>query len=163
MPFDHSDTYPADPDAVLAVLTDEDFLREAAAAVGGRVQDVGVERVDGLVTTTVRLLAPTLGIPSVFTRFVGAEVPVTDRRTWRLDGGAPLHGELDVSAQIMGRAAELRGERTLAAEPAGTRSTVTGEARVDAPLVGRQAESAVRELALVVLRREGEVLRRRLR
>jgi hypothetical protein len=162
VPFDHTDTYPADPRAVLAVLTDEDFLREAAEAVGGRVRDVAVERVDGVVTTTVQLVAPTLGIPAVFARFVGSEVPVTDRRTWRLDGGPPLHGALDVSARIMGRTAGLRGDRTLAADPAGTRSSVTGEARVDAPVVGRQAESAVRELAFVVLRREGEVLRRRL-
>ena len=42
----------------------------------------------------------------------------------------------------------------------GTRSTVTGEAEVDAPVVGRQAEAAVRELAMVVLRREDDVLRR---
>ena len=34
------------------------------------------------------------------------------------------------------------------------------EAAVDAPLVGRQAEGAVRQLALVVLRREDDVLRR---
>ena len=39
-------------------------------------------------------------------------------------------------------------------------TTVTGEAEVDAPLVGRQAEAAVRELAMVVLRREDDVLRR---
>jgi hypothetical protein len=40
---------------------------------------------------------------------------------------------------------------------------VTGDARVDAPLIGRQAEAAVRDLVTqVVLRREHEVLLRRL-
>jgi hypothetical protein len=33
---------------------------------------------------------------------------------------------------------------------------------VDAPVVGRQAESAVAQLVAVVLRREAELLRRRL-
>ena len=56
----------------------------------------------------------------------------------------------------------MTGERRLLAVPEGTRSTVTGDAKVDAPLIGRQAEAAVRELVLVVLRREDEVLRRRL-
>jgi Protein of unknown function (DUF2505) len=54
----------------------------------------------------------------------------------------------------------VRGERRLRPIAVGTRSTVTGEAEVDAPVVGRQAEAAVRELALVVLRREDDVLRR---
>ena len=40
--------------------------------------------------------------------------------------------------------------------------SVTGDVRVDAPLVGRQAENAVRELMTVVLRKEDELLRTRL-
>nr|WP_256375500.1 DUF2505 family protein [Modestobacter sp. DSM 44400] len=43
----------------------------------------------------------------------------------------------------------------------GHRSTATGDAEVDAPLIGRQVEAAVRELVGVVLRRESEVLARR--
>jgi hypothetical protein len=65
-----------------------------------------------------------------------------------------------VSAEVFGRTAVIRAERRLSPVAGGTRSTVTGEAEVDAPLLGRQAEAAVRELALVVLRREDEVLRR---
>jgi hypothetical protein len=162
VPFDHTATLPADPERVLAVLTDEDFLREAAEATGSQVQQVRVERSDGRLTTTVHLTAPTTGIPTVFARFVAGSVPVVDRRDWTLDGGAPLRSALDVSARIMGRTAALRGERLLTAVDGGTRSTVTAEASVDAPLVGRQAEAAVRELAGVVLRKETEVLLRRL-
>ena len=63
----------------------------------------------------------------------------------------------------MGRTALVTGERRLLAVGGGTRATVTGDARVDAPLVGRQAEAAVRELVTqVVLRHEHEVLLRRL-
>jgi hypothetical protein len=65
-----------------------------------------------------------------------------------------------VHARIFGRHAGVTGERRLEAVEGGTRSTVTGEAAVDAPLVGRQAEAAVRELAMVVARREHELLRR---
>jgi hypothetical protein len=160
VPIDHVTTYPAGPDDVLAVLTDESFLRDYVRALGARLEDVDTATEDGGPRTTVRLRAPTTGIPAVFTRFVGREVPVVDRRVWTADGGTGHHGVLHVSAEVFGRTAVIRGERRLAPVTGGTRSTVTGEAEVSAPLVGRQVEAAVRELALVVLRREDEVLRR---
>jgi hypothetical protein len=160
VPFDHDATYPAGPDAVLAVLLDEAFLRERADALGARVQDVEVVPHDGGSRTTVRLSTPTAGIPPVFARFVGAEVTVVDRSTWSPDGATGHRAVVEVHSRIFGRHAGVTGERRLVAVEGGTRSTVTGEARVDAPLVGRQAEAAVRELALVVARREHELLRR---
>jgi hypothetical protein len=160
VPIDHIATFPAGPDDVLAVLTDEAFLRDYADALGARLQGVETAEDEGGPCTTVRLMAPTVGIPAVFTRFVGREVAVVDRRTWDTDGDAGYHGAVHVSAEVFGRSAVIRGERRLARVDGGTRSTVTGEAEVDAPIVGRQVEAAVRELALVVLRREDEVLRR---
>jgi hypothetical protein len=160
VPIDHSATYPVGPDDVLAVLTDEAFLRERADALGARVQEVQTTRDGDGARTTVRLVSPTTGIPPVFARFVGTEVTVVDRQTWSPDGAAGHRATLDVRAQIFGRTAGITGERRLLAVEGGTRSTVTGEAEVDAPLVGRQAEAAVRELAVVVLRREHEVLQR---
>jgi Protein of unknown function (DUF2505) len=161
VPFDHSATYPTDPDAVLAVLLDEAFLRERADALGARVQDVEVLPLDGGHRTTVRLSTPTAGIPPVFARFVGAEVDIVDRSTWSPDGAGGHRAVVEVHARIFGRQAGVTGERRLLAVDGGTRSTVSGEATVDAPLVGRQAEAAVRELAMVVARREHELLRRR--
>ncbi|NEK59395.1 DUF2505 domain-containing protein [Geodermatophilus sabuli] len=161
MPIDHIATYAAGPDDVLAVLTDEAFLRDYAQALGARLEGIETATVDGAPQTTVRLLAPTTGVPAVFSRFVGREVAVVDRRTWTAaDGDSGHHGVLQVSAQVFGRTAVIRGERRLAVAGDGTRSTVTGEAEVDAPFIGRQVEGAVRELALVVLRREDDVLRR---
>ncbi|MGY1815298.1 DUF2505 domain-containing protein [Blastococcus sp. SYSU D00820] len=162
MPVDARTEHPADPAALLAVLTDEAFLREVAAALGTRVEEVAVDEAGDEVVTTVRMVASTAGIPAVFARFVGGEVGVVDRRTWRPDGDGGRHGELEVGARIFGRTARLSGVRTLTAADGGTLVTTSADAHVDAPLVGRQAEAAVRELAQVVLRREEEVLRRRL-
>jgi hypothetical protein len=161
VPIDHSEIFAAGPDAVLAVLTQEAFLREWADALGARVQDLEVTSAGGGRQTSVRLLSPTAGIPPLFARFVGAEVSVLLRQTWTTENGGH-RADLDGHARIFGRSARVRGERRLTAVPGGTRSTVTGDAAVDAPLVGRQAEAAVRELVGVVLRREAEVLTRRL-
>jgi hypothetical protein len=155
--IDISYRYPAPPDAVLALLTDEAFLAERGAALGARVEQVTV---DGN-STTVRFAAPTAGIPPVFARFVGSSVSVVERAAWTPDGDG-YRTALDIGTEIFGRTVQVTGERHLAADGTGTRSTVTGDAKVDAPLIGRQAESAVRELVGVVLTREDELLRRRL-
>ena len=160
MPIDHTATFPAGPDDVLAVLTDEAFLRDYAQVLGARLESVESVPDGGSPRTTVRLVVPTLGIPAVFTRFVGREIAVADRRSWTADGDGGHRGVLQVETRIFGRTAAVRGERRLRPTADGTRSTVTGEAEVDAPVVGRQAEAAVRELAMVVLHREDDVLRR---
>jgi hypothetical protein len=155
--IDISYSYAASPDAVLALLTDEAFLRERGAALGAQVEEVTV---DGR-TTTVRFAAPTAGIPPVFARFVGSSVSVVERAVWTPAGGGH-RSALDIRTEVFGRTVQVTGERRLTADGSGTRSSVTGDAEVDAPLIGRQAEGAVRELVGVVLKREDELLRRRL-
>ncbi|MGY1738211.1 DUF2505 domain-containing protein [Geodermatophilus sp. SYSU D00684] len=164
MPIDATTNYTAAPDRVFAELTDEVFLREVAQALDGEVHEVS-SRANGTGNTTrVRLSAPTTGIPPVFARFVGSTVPVTETTTWQPDGDGGYRGALDLRAEILGREARVTCERRLTpASGGGTRATVTGDAKVDAPFIGRQAEGAVRDLVTqVVLRREHEVLQRRL-
>ncbi|WP_029433934.1 DUF2505 domain-containing protein [Blastococcus sp. URHD0036] len=158
MPIDVTTVHPADPATVHAVLTDEAFLRETTAALGAQLQAVSS---DGT-TTRVEMLAPTAGIPAVFARFVAREVAVTDVRRWHPDGDG-WRCDVEVRTEVFGRTVEVLGERRLAGDGhGGTRSTLTAEARVDAPLVGRQAEGAVRQLIEVVLRREADQLDTRL-
>jgi hypothetical protein len=158
VPLDSTVSYPAPPDAVLAVLTDEQFLRDRAASLNAQVEEVTVA---GLATTT-RLSAPTAGIPPVFARFVGSAVTVVERSTWVPDGAGGHRSDLDVQSEVFGRAVRVTGERRLVPEAGGTRATLTGDVQVDAPLIGRQAENAVRELMTVVLRQEDALLRARL-
>jgi uncharacterized protein YndB with AHSA1/START domain len=154
--------YPAPPADVLALLTDPAFLRDWADELGARVEDVSASGPDSGRRTEVRLRVPTRGIPPVFARFVGAEVTVRDVRTWRPDGDGGFTADTEVRATIFGRAAVVLGTSTLAADGSGTLATSAARVTVDAPVVGRQAENAVGELVAVVLRREAEVLRRRL-
>ncbi|MFQ1000862.1 DUF2505 domain-containing protein [Modestobacter sp. SSW1-42] len=158
MPIDSTVSYPASPDAVVAVLTDEQFLRDRAAALNAQVQEVTVTGQ----ASTVRLSAPTAGIPPVFARFVGSSVTVVERSAWVPDGEGGHRSALDVQSEVFGREVRVTGERRLRPEAGGTQATVTGDVRVDAPIVGKQAENAVRELMTVVLRKEDQLLRARL-
>jgi len=154
--------YPAPPPAVLAVLTDPAFLRDRADELGARLDAVEASGEDGDRRTEVLLRVPTRGIPPVFARFVGAEVAVRDVRTWRPDGDGGFTADTEVGATIFGRAAVVLGTSTLAADGSGTLATWAARVTVDAPVVGRQAGNAVGQLVAVVLRREAELLRRRL-
>jgi len=158
VPFDSTVSYAAPPDAVLALLTDEQFLRDRAAALNAQVLEMTVAGPD----STVRMSAQTAGIPPAFARFVGPAVAVVVRSAWVPDGAGGHRTDLDVRSEVFGREVLVTGERRLRPAAGGTGSTVTGDVRVDAPLVGRQAESAVRELMAVVLRKEDELLRERL-
>ncbi len=158
MPFTHDVTVTPAPAALLETLTDEEFVRAALADLGADVREVTVGRTG----TTARYSVPTRGIPPMFARFVGERVEVTDVRSWSADeDGTRVTGTVEVSTRLFGRDVRLTGERRI--EPSGTGSRVTssGRSSVDAPLVGRQAEGAVDELAVLVLRAEAATLQRR--
>ena len=158
MAIDTTYTWAGTPDAVLALLTDEQFLRDRGRALGAEV--LGVE-VSGA-TTVSRLAAPTQGIPPMFARFVGSSVAFVETTTWTPDGEGGHRAVLDARAEIFGRSAVVTGERRLVPDGTGTRSTVRADVTVNAPFIGGQAASAVGELVQVVLRREDELVRQRL-
>ena len=155
--FTHDATLPADPASVLATLTEESFVREALAALGADVREVTVEGT----RTTARYSVPTQGIPPAFAKFVGDRVEVLDVRTWTAEGDG-ASGTVVVTTKLFGRDVRLDGHRRLEAAPEGTRVSSNGHSSVDAPIVGRQAEKGVDELAVVVLSREADALTRRL-
>ena len=154
--------FPAAPTDVLAVLTDRGFLTAYADDLGAHLDGVATSGPDDARRTELQLRVPTRGIPPAFARFVGAEVAVADVRTWRPDGDGGYAADTEVRARIFGRDAVVLGTSTLTPDADGTLATNAARVTVDAPFVGRQAESAVAQLVTVVLRREAELLRRRL-
>jgi hypothetical protein len=154
VPFTHETAVHADPATVVATLTDEAFVRAALADLGAEVREVTV---DGT-TTRARYSVATQGIPQAFARFVGDRVEVLDVRTWTVAGDGAT-GTVLVTTTLFGRDVKLEGERRITGS---STVTSTGRSHVDAPFVGRKAEGAVDELAVVVLRKEAETLARRL-
>lgn len=155
MPFTHETTVPATPQVLVDTLTDESFVRAALADLGADVREVTVEGT----TTRARYTVPTTGIPEAFARFVGDRVEVTDVRTWTPDGDGAT-GTVLVTTTLFGRDVKLEAQRRITP---GSTITSTGNSKVDAPFIGRKAEGAVDELAVVVLKKEAGTLAARLR
>lgn len=158
MDIDVTTSWPASPDAVVALFTDPAFLRDRGTALGADVQEVTVAGTE----TAVRLGVPTGVIPPVFARFVGGAVSFLERTTWKPDGDGSYRAILDARATVLGRTVTISGERRLSPDETGTRSTVTAGVTVKAPLIGGRAASAVRQLVRLVLRQEDDLVRSRL-
>jgi hypothetical protein len=156
--IDFAASWPAPPGTVFGLFTDGTFLRERGNALGAEVQEVTVAGSE----TAVRLGIPTAVIPPVFARFVAGAVSFLERTTWTPDGDGRYRATLDARAAVLGRAVEISGERRLSPDDTGTRSTVTADVSVQVPLIGGRAAAAVRQLVQLVLRREDELVRRRL-
>jgi hypothetical protein len=131
--IDFAASWPAPPDNVFLLFTDAAFLRDRGIALGAEVQEVTV-----------------------------ADTETAVRTTWTPDSDGAYRATLDARAAVLGRAVAISGERWLSPEETGTRSTVTADVSVKAPLIGGRAAAAVRQLVRLVLRREDDLVRRRL-
>ncbi|MEP6696390.1 MAG: DUF2505 domain-containing protein [Pseudonocardiales bacterium] len=133
--------YDVPPSALLAVLTDEDFLAARSARYGGN-GDPAVDRAADLVVVTVPRKLRMDAVPGPFRRFAGSgELVQTDTwtqlagdrisGTWRIDpGDTPLR---------------LAGCHEITATTAGSRYVVTAEVKVNIRFVGGQAEGVIRD------------------
>jgi uncharacterized protein YndB with AHSA1/START domain len=158
-------TYPASPQRVFDVLTDEAFLDAYAKEVGAVAHQVGVERGDGQVRTRVVMSVPTAGVPAVLKRLVTPTIELTEVRSWpasAVDGR--WRGALTVDASARGRDAKVRAALLL--EPGGGSDTsrfgVDGEVSVNVPLLGEPAAALVKDLVASVIKRQSVVMERRL-
>lgn len=126
--------FAAPPTAVFAMLTDRDYLDRLAQASDPLRHEA---RVDGRHTTSTR----TLPAPSQARRFTGDELTVVEDVTWAepaADGSAEGRIEMTVPRQPV----IMNGTLTLAPGGRGTVLRLSGELKVNIPLLGRKMEAA---------------------
>jgi hypothetical protein len=159
MPLRFEFAFPAGVEAVHAVLTDPEFLREYAYKTESRQVSVATAGA----ATRVRRVMPTDGVPPFARPFLGDEVPVQEVVTWRpLQADGTRWADLAVHAVAGSRQARLRG--TLRLEPAGSgcRLLADGELRVKVPLVGARLAPLVEQVLRGALRVQCELAAQRL-
>ena len=125
-------SYPADPTAVHAMLTDEAFLARAASELGAVEHKVAA-------TPSRSALEAALPAPSEIRRFIGDTLRIVMDTTWSDAAGDGSRGgvlTLTVPGAPMKAVADVR------IAPAASGSTVTydGDLTVSIPLVGGQVE-----------------------
>jgi uncharacterized protein YndB with AHSA1/START domain len=153
--LDYEKRYPADPATTFAVLTDPKFLDAYARKLDALSWDVDVQAGAEGPDTHVDLAVPTDGVPSLFRRFVGPKIDVSDRRTWQA-GEAPT-ARFVVEAALGSKKARATGTITLTPTAEGCVFRALGDVDVHLPPVSGPAAAQAVQLINSVLKREGEV------
>ena len=150
--------YPADPVTTWRVLTDPKFLDAYARRLKAVSWDVDVQQADAGPVTRVQLAVPTDAVPSLFRRFVGPQVDVTDRRAWSTAPNPDLPtADFVVEAALGSKKARATGTITLEPVDGGCRFRAVGDVDVHLPPVSGAAAGQAVQLINSVLKRESEV------
>lgn len=162
MKLDFEVDYPADPDRVMRLMTDQSFVDECERELGSTEHRLDVTRRDGLVVVRLQRHVPTDGIPAVFRSLVGPQIVVVEVRDWAADSLGGYRGTLVADADAKGRRARIEGRVQLLANGGGSHFQVDVEVEASVPLVGKQVRRAIVELATESLHLESVVMKRRL-
>ncbi|MCA5892796.1 DUF2505 domain-containing protein [Isoptericola sp. NEAU-Y5] len=149
-------TYPADADAVAAMLADESFVRWRAERAGpGRVEQVDVAGDPaGGFTVSVRRTLPTDLIPAQARPLVGDHLEVRQAEAWEGAASGPRVGT--VAVEIAGTPVRVTGRVVLEQLPDGdTRQVYEVEVRASIPLFGATVADAAARAVRTTLEAEG--------
>jgi Protein of unknown function (DUF2505) len=157
MKLEETQDYDADPDAVFAMLCDQEWREEVCRATHAVDYAVEVEEsADGVVVRTTRVLPA--NVPEPVKSMVGKHIEIAQTETWSdADVDGVRHAEIDV--RIARQPASMVGTMTLEPYGSGTRQTVTGEIQVKIPLLGRKIEPELAKAIRAALDKEGECAR----
>jgi hypothetical protein len=133
--------YAATPEAVFAMLVDEEFQNQKCAATGSLHHTVSIVARDGRTVIVSTRDMPADDFPPFVRSMVGDTLPVTETQEW----GPPetkgaRHGTLTV--EITGAPVGLEGTLSLALGGLGCLETIEGDLTARIPLFGNKVEQA---------------------
>ena len=146
--------YPASPDQVFALVSDPTFREESCRHQGARDYDVAVTTEGDTTAVTIERTMES-DMPDFIKKLTGDAVTVTQVEKW---GPADASGSrtADVTVDVHGQPARMRGTSTIAGTGATTVMTLDGDVKVAIPLIGKRIEPEVAKAISASLREEVE-------
>ena len=136
----HEMTYDAPLAEVAAMLHDPAFREEVCDAMGVLRHEVTVQTDADATEVTIEQVQPAQGIPSFAQKFVGDEITIVQRETWR----SPEEGAVHVT--IPGKPGDMKGTARLVEVDGVTTETVDMTIKVGIPLVGGKIEGLIADM-----------------
>jgi hypothetical protein len=136
--FTVTQEYASPSDAVLAMLTDENYARIRAERTGAVEVSVRRDVVGDVVTMVIERSLPAQ-VPGFAKSLVGDVISVTEEQVWSPAGSARFTATFSAPMSASG---------TITVESSGPQSTVVrtiGEVRASVPLIGGKLEGLARE------------------
>lgn len=149
--------FPASSATVFAMMSDANYVRRKAEAMGALEHDVEVTLLGtGGATITLHRTLPSM-VPDFVRPFVGETIEVVQTEDW-----GPAHPDGSRTGQMHARIANapvrLTGHITLAPTgPASSIHRVDADVSAKVPFVGGKIERAIGEVILMAARKEEEV------
>ena len=141
--------FAATPEEVYAMMIDQAYLEEVCVASQSVSYDVSV---NGSSTRTSR----TLPSPESAARFTGPTLTVVEEVQWAEPAGdGSRTGTLTMT--VTGQPVRLNGQLRVAPGGRGTTADLTGELKVNIPLLGRKLEESSAPAVLAGFRTQQEV------
>jgi hypothetical protein len=148
------DVYTTDVDTVFKYLTDPDFLKQRAEAVGARNVQVKVDRQGDTVNIVVKREIRS-DAPGPLKKFVPEWSPSVQKETWKVQPGGPYLGK--ASVEIDGVPVSARSRMKLTAnEDGGAVMFIETEFKSNVPMLGGKLASFAAETAKATLKAEYE-------
>lgn len=141
--------FPADPEAVYTMMTDQAYLEEVCVCSQSREYEVSV---NGSTTKTSR----TLAAPATAARFTGPELVVLEQTTWG-EPGADGSRTATVTMAVTGQPVTMKGSIRLVPAGPGSVVTLTGALKVAIPLIGKKMEESAAPAVLAGFRTQQKV------
>lgn len=152
--IDVTQQYAADPAAVRAMLTNDEYARLRAERTGAISSDVSSHgQPDGSVTVTIARVLPA-DVPSFAKSFVGDTLKVDETYGWPAtsDGTGSASFSATFSAPIA-----FHGQMSIEPDGDGTIVRTHGEIKASVPLIGGKVEGFAKESMERYLRAEQKV------
>lgn len=134
MDIDTRAEFAAAPDKVFAMLTDKSFQEQVCERSHSRSHDVIID--GNNVKTSRKLPAPDAARP-----FTGETLTVVEDVTWA-DAGADGSRSAVVTLKVPGQPVSFNGRYQLAAGGPGSTLSLSGQLKVNVPLMGKKLEQA---------------------
>lgn len=141
--------FAADPQTVMEMLTTKEFLEEVSRAAGA--SDIEVT-VDGDTTINQRALPA----PDQIAKFTGPKITVVEQIVW---GPAAGDGSRDgaVTLTVPGQPVKMTGTAALAPGGRGSTIDISGDLKVNIPLLGKTIEKSTAPAILEAVEIQQEV------
>ena len=147
--------YAATPDAVFAMLADEEFQSRKCVATGALRHSVSISKQGDRTIIVSKRDMPTDDFPSVVKNMVGATLAITETQDWGPpDSEGSRQGTLTVD--IADAPIDLQGTLSLAPGGQGTVETVEGDLKARIPMLGGMIENAASPAIRSAIRVENE-------
>jgi Protein of unknown function (DUF2505) len=147
--------YAATPDAVFAMLANEDFQSRKCVATGARSHSVSISAHGNRTVIVSSRDLPTDDFPDFVKSMVGPTLAITETQDWGPAGtDGARQGKLNVD--IAGAPISLAGTLSLAPGGQGTVETVEGELKARMPMIGGMIENAAAPAIRSAIRVESE-------